>query len=94
MFSRNEKYGQALHLQYGFGMEAQKPVQQSENSILAKLKAVFQSTDVTDLQTTAPTEIEIDLGRTSIEQAVQAELRNTDAAANENQLHVIEGKIA
>lgn len=92
MFSRNEKYGQALHLVYGFDRPAQKPVQNSNKGFVAAVKAFFSNTEKAHQDVTATTMIDMD--RSTIEQAVQSELRNTDAAANENQLEMIKGKIA
>ncbi len=94
MFSRNEKYGQALHLAYGFDTPAQKPVQNSNKGFVAAVKAFFSNTEKSHQDVTATTMIEMDMDRSTIEQAVQSELRNTDAAANENQLEMIKGKIA
>lgn len=94
MFSRNEKYGHALHLQYGNGHNVACHIMPVTTGFLAKLKMVLSDMTVSTEIENLNDAIEIDLDRTTIEQAVLSELRNTESAANENQLELFEGKIA
>lgn len=94
MFNRNEKYGQALHLQYGFDGNTSCRTTTSNTGFLKKLKSVFSLSNASNEIETLNNSVEVALDKTTIEQAIQAELRNTDAAANENQLDIFKGKIA
>lgn len=94
MFSQNEKYGQALHLQYGFNTPAQMPVRAPKKNVLDMFKSAFLSKNSAEQTSFTNTTTEISLDKQTIEQAVIMELRNTDAAANENRLEIINDKIA
>ena len=91
MFSRNEKYGQALHLQYGFDTKATPRATAPKTGLISKLRAWFTPMDHAANKNLP---IEVTLDKNSIEQAVQMELRNTESAANENQLEMFKGKSA
>jgi len=84
MFSRNEKYGQALHLQYGSKATARKSQMVRASSLLARVASyVVSATNVTAAGSqTMPSDTPFD--KDFINLAVQCELRNTAAAANEN----------
>ncbi|WP_148301789.1 hypothetical protein [Sneathiella glossodoripedis] len=84
MFSRNEKYGKALHLAYGFEANKPSPVQRKRPGFFKSLRSFFTSSDTTVQGTHSADQLELDLDKAFISQAVQKELRNTDAAANEN----------
>ena len=94
MFSRNEKYGHALHLQYGHGHNVTCQTMPAKTGILAKLKMALSDLTVSNEIENLNDVIELDLDRTTIEQAIQSELRNHESAANENQLELFEGKTA
>jgi|GEM_PF-5645479 len=94
MFSQNEKYGQALNLHYGFNKPAQMPVRSNKSRLIDVLKSAFSSSLEVDQKTPLNTTAEFALDQLSIEQAVITELRNTNSAANENRLEIINGKIA
>ncbi|MBL4908004.1 MAG: hypothetical protein JKX94_11175 [Sneathiella sp.] len=94
MFNRNEKYGQALHLAYGYEHNVAYRSTTPKNGLLAKLKSAFAASTVSEQIENLNATVEIALDRKSIEQAVTAELRNSESAANENQLELIQGKIA
>ncbi len=94
MFSRNEKYGHALHLAYGYEQKAPYRSTSTKTGLLTKLKAFLIAPDVSQEIANLNSTIEIALDKTSIEQAVNMELRNTESAANENQLELFKGKIA
>ncbi|WP_415235876.1 hypothetical protein [Sneathiella sp.] len=94
MFSRNEKYGQALHLQYGFDFVAQDSQAKTKSGFWAMLKTFFHMNNSAETTQPSTGNVEVDLDRTTIEQAVKSELRNIDAAANENQQELFNGKIA
>ena len=84
MFSRNEKYGQALHLDYGYNIAKSVTAPRAEGGLWSMITSFF--TTPKGQETTAPSnaQMEFDLNRSFIDQAVQRELRNSDAAANEN----------
>lgn len=84
MFSRNEKYGQALHLQYGFETFYKAPAKAPKKGFFASLISVLTSSNGNDTQTRNNDQLELALDKAFINQAVQNELRNTDTAANEN----------
>lgn len=94
MFSQNEKYGHALHLQFGYGQNVTCQTMPVKTGFLAKLKTILSNMSMSNEIENLNDAIEIDLDRTTIEQAVLSELRNTESAANENQLELFEGKIA
>jgi len=94
MFSRNEKYGNALHLPYGSNVEVIKPVKNKDGGFLATLRAFFTTTNSTHQDPLAQPIVEIDLDRSAIEQAVTMELRNENSAANENRQEWMTGKSA
>ena len=84
MFSRNEKYGQALHLQYGSKAAAQKSRMDVVPSVLARLTSYIVSAKNVTAAGSQTMPFETPLDEDFINQAVQCELRNTAAAANEN----------
>ena len=84
MFSRNEKYGQALHLQYGYEAFYTAPVTAPRKGFFASLISFLTSSNVNDTQTQNNDQLELALDKAFINHAVQNELRNTDTAANEN----------
>ncbi|GLQ06017.1 hypothetical protein [Sneathiella chinensis] len=93
MFSRNEKYGQALHLPYGFDIPASKSVKGTDG-LFAKIRSFFTAgMNVNHVADLTPV-VEVDLDRNVIEQAILTELRNTESAANENRLQGIKGRTA
>lgn len=94
MFSRNEKYGNALHLPYGSNVEFIKPVNKNNNGFWATLRELFTKTNSTHQDPLAQPIVEIDLDRSAIEQAVTMELRNENSAANENRQEWMTGKSA
>ncbi|MCG8490961.1 MAG: hypothetical protein MI743_05040 [Sneathiellales bacterium] len=94
MFSRNEKYGNALHLPYGSNVKVFKPVNKENNGFWATLREFFNKTNSTHQDPLAQPIVEIDLDRSTIEQAVNMELRNANSAANENQQEMMTGKSA
>ncbi|MEH6403033.1 MAG: hypothetical protein V7750_06645 [Sneathiella sp.] len=94
MFSQNEKYGQALNLHYGFNKPAQMPVRSNKSNLIGVLKSVFSKSNKADQTTSLNAMAENALDQQTIELAVFTELRNTNSAANENRLDIINGKIA
>ncbi len=84
MFSRNEKYGQALHLQYGFDANTQSVAKVKRAGFLSSLVSYFTAAKSAPAQTQTTDQLELDLDKAFISQAVHSELRNTEAAANEN----------
>jgi hypothetical protein len=84
MFSRNEKYGQALHLQYGFEANTHSAAKIKRAGFFSSLVSYFTAAKSAPSQTQTTNQLELDLDKAFITQAVHNELRNTDAAANEN----------
>ncbi len=85
MFSRNEKYGQALHLDYGYNIDKSASAPRAKDGLWSVITSFFTTTPKgQETSTPSNTQTEFDLNRTFIDQAVQQELRNPDAAANEN----------
>ncbi len=94
MFSRIEKYGQALHLAYGYEQKAPCRSTNSNIGLMAKIKTFLIAPDASQQIANLNSTIEVALDKSSIEHAVNTELRNTESAANENQLELFKGKIA
>ena len=95
MFARNEKYGQALHLPYGFeAVNTQKKTQAEKTTFFMKLMSYFLP--ASDVQSIIDVnhQMELDLDRGFLNQAVTNELRNHDSAANQNDGLATEEKIA
>ncbi|WP_169568462.1 hypothetical protein [Sneathiella limimaris] len=86
MFSRNEKYGQALHLQYGFDAMQAATAPKSNKGFFSKLADLFVTKSANVTSGTKDAQMEFAFDKDFIEQAVQSELRNTNSAANENNL--------
>lgn len=94
MFSRNEKYGQALHLVYGQDAAIPgRPAIQGEG-IFARLKSVFAPANQHPQGMGMPDTVEVTLDRDTIRQAIDTELRNRDFAANQNTRQVTRNETA
>ncbi|OUR79216.1 hypothetical protein A9Q83_05130 [Alphaproteobacteria bacterium 46_93_T64] len=84
MFTRNEKYGQALHLQYGNTTQAPMKKAAVKGSLVSNIISLFSITGEKPVLNEQNTPLEMTMDKTFIGQAVLHELRNTEAAANEN----------
>ncbi len=95
MFARNEKYGKALHLPYGFeAMEANKKSTAEKTTFFMKLMSYFLPASEVQSIVDVNHQLELDLDRGFLNQAVTNELRNHDSAANQNDGLATEEKIA
>jgi len=95
MFSRNEKYGNALHLPYGFeANQPRKATAETKSHFFTKLMSVFlpasEAQSIVDLNQ----QLEMDLDRSFVDRAITSELRNHESAANQNEGLVTDEKIA
>ncbi len=97
MFSRNEKYGNALHLPYGF--EAVKPHHmntkaETKTDFFTKLMSFFlpasEAQSIVDLNQ----QLEMDFDRSFVNSAITSDLRNHESAANQNEGVAPDEKIA
>jgi len=84
MFSRNEKYGQALHLDYGYNIEKSVMAPVAKDGLWSMITSFFTTPKGQETSASSQNQMEFDLNREYIDQAVQQELRNPEAAANEN----------
>lgn len=94
MFSRNEKYGNALHLPYGFEASSTSTNKVDEKGFFQKVKAYFTNLSEIAIPNTEDAQLEFSFDKKFLEQSVSRDLRNTDAAANENGPVVIREEIA
>ena len=84
MFSRNEKYGQALHLDYGFNIKKSVTASSAKGGLWSMITSFFATPKGQETSASSHNQMEFDLDRECIDQAVRQELRNPEAAANEN----------
>lgn len=91
MFSRNEKYGQALHLQYGSS---------NDGADLASLNGYFNASmlwqRILSFRDGNPNQntVEIDLSNDASRQAAKCDHRINSAIANENEIERMSVKTA
>ena len=84
MFTRNEKYGQALHLQYGSTPNTVAKAVTSKTSIVESIRSLFNQRRNAIEVTEQNNCLDMAMDQTFIDRAVLQELRNTESAANEN----------
>jgi hypothetical protein len=94
MFSRNEKYGQALHLPYGFETAKVSKKSTTKNTWLMKLVSFFSAASETEAFAGYYSKLEMKLDKDFLASAISSELKNRDAAANENRMPAPYNKIA
>lgn len=97
MFSRNEKYGNALHLPYGF--EANKPqkpetAKETNTHFFKTLMSFFLPASDAQSLIDLNHQLEMDFDRNFVGQAITSELRNHESAANQNEGLAPDEKIA
>ncbi|MEH6475550.1 MAG: hypothetical protein V7727_07655 [Sneathiella sp.] len=94
MFTRNEKYGQALHLQYGSTPNTVVRAVANKTSIAKNIVSFFKSRRKANEITAETNCLDMTMDQAFINRAVLQELRNTDAAANENGAAHLQEEIA